>query len=70
MGGKFTLSDDSHGIGHVATDYKRAVAYLQSLGVQHVWTYSRHPHPGLDNSTKAQLEPVAVSLADIEAQFQ
>lgn len=70
MGGKFTLSDDSHGIGHVATNYTRAVSYLQSLGVDQVWTYRRQPHPGVSESAKAELQEVPVSLAEIQAQFQ
>ncbi|KAF3767440.1 hypothetical protein M406DRAFT_41023 [Cryphonectria parasitica EP155] len=41
MGGRFTLSDDSHGIAQVATNYRRALDYLESLGVKEVWTLQR-----------------------------
>ncbi|EHA52082.1 hypothetical protein MCOR27_005214 [Pyricularia oryzae] len=41
LGGKFTMSDDSHGIAQVATNYVRALDYLESLGVNEVWTYDR-----------------------------
>lgn len=41
LGGRFTMSDDSHGIAQVATNYGRAVRYLQSLGVDEVWTWER-----------------------------
>ncbi|KAI1081671.1 histidinol phosphate phosphatase H [Whalleya microplaca] len=41
MGGKFTLSDDSHGIAQLGTNYGRALDYLTSLGVQSVWTLQR-----------------------------
>lgn len=37
LGGKLTLSDDSHGIAQVATNFSRAVAYLETLGVQDLW---------------------------------
>ncbi|OAA43867.1 histidinol-phosphatase [Beauveria brongniartii RCEF 3172] len=70
LGGKFTLSDDSHGIGHVATNYLGAVKYLQSLGVEHVWTFRRGPHPWAPNQGRATLEDVAVPLAEIRAQFE
>lgn len=35
------MSDDSHGIAQVATNYVRALDYLESLGVNEVWTYDR-----------------------------
>lgn len=38
MGGKFTMSDDSHGIAQIATHYGVALEYLESLGVKEVWT--------------------------------
>jgi histidinol-phosphatase (PHP family) len=41
MGGKFTISDDSHGLAQVATNYMRAIEYLESLGVKEVWTLER-----------------------------
>ena len=41
MGGKWTFSDDSHGIGQVATNYLRGLKYLQAIGVGEVWTFGR-----------------------------
>lgn len=70
LGGKFTLSDDSHGTSHIATNYLRAVAYLQDLGVEHVWTFRRHPHPFTEGEARGTLEDVAVPLAEIRAQFE
>lgn len=71
MGGRFTMSDDSHAIAHVATNYARGVAYLESLGVEHVWTLRRHPHPGPahadDADAEAALDDVAVPLSDFKA---
>jgi len=37
MGGKLTLSDDSHGIEQVGTNYIRAFHFLRDLGVEEVW---------------------------------
>lgn len=62
MGGKFTMSDDSHGIAQVATNYERALDYLESLGVQEVWTLKRQTHPGVQEGEKSVLEEVAVTL--------
>lgn len=33
MGGRFVLSDDSHGIAQVATCYPAALKYLASVGI-------------------------------------
>lgn len=41
MGGRFTVSDDSHGIAQVATCYGGMVGYLEGLGVREVWTLRR-----------------------------
>lgn len=41
LGGRFTMSDDSHGIAQVATNYHRGIDFLESLGVGEVWTLER-----------------------------
>lgn len=64
MGGKFTMSDDSHGIAQVATCYARALDYMESLGVTEVWTLQRATHPGLCEGKKRALKEVSVSLKD------
>lgn len=69
LGGKFTMSDDSHGISHVATNYARGITYLESLGVEHVWTFRRWPHPGVETSTKAALEDASVPLREFRECF-
>lgn len=70
MGGKFTMSDDSHGIAQVATNYGRAVEYLIALGVEDVWTLRRVPHPGVDGDARARLEEVKVPLQVFREQFK
>ncbi|KAM4059009.1 PHP domain-containing protein [Hirsutella rhossiliensis] len=70
LGGRFTLSDDSHGIAHIATNYARGIAYLESLGVEHVWTFRRCPPPEVESSTTAAtLEETAVSLGEFRKHF-
>ncbi|RDA91042.1 hypothetical protein CP533_2553 [Ophiocordyceps camponoti-saundersi (nom. inval.)] len=60
MGGKFTMSDDSHGIAQVATNYARGISYLESLGVESVWTLDRQ---------NATLREKSVPLAEFRKHF-
>ncbi|KAL6901505.1 histidinol phosphate phosphatase H [Trichoderma evansii] len=69
LGGKFTMSDDSHGIAQVATNYSRALTFLESLGVEQVWTFQRQDHPEAGEVTKAALNDVSVSLKDFRQHF-
>lgn len=65
LGGKLTLSDDSHGIAHVGTNYGRAIDYLESLGVQEVFT--------LDSKAETMSEGAtvrAVALASVKESFR
>ncbi|UNI16624.1 Histidinol-phosphatase [Purpureocillium takamizusanense] len=71
MGGKFTMSDDSHGIAHVATNYARGAAYLESLGVEHVWTFHRRPQTDLgDGGARPTLDEAAVPLREFTQLFK
>lgn len=65
MGGSFTLSDDSHGIAQVATNYGRALDYLESLGVKEVRTLRRDREPNNQDGTKAVVKEVSVTLGEI-----
>lgn len=62
MGGKFTMSDDSHGIAQVATNYGKALDYLEGLGVTEVWTLKRESHPGLLDGERSALKEVSITL--------
>jgi histidinol-phosphatase (PHP family) len=69
MGGKFTFSDDSHGVAQVATNYARTVTYLESLGVKEVWTLKRIPHPDMEGTSRATVEEVSVPLNSFRENF-
>ncbi|KAH0523877.1 hypothetical protein TsFJ059_008826 [Trichoderma semiorbis] len=69
LGGKFTMSDDSHGIAQVATNYSRALTFLESLGVKHVWTFERKNHPEAGETTKAELIESGVPLSEFRRNF-
>ncbi|KAI1339468.1 histidinol-phosphatase [Xylariaceae sp. FL0016] len=70
MGGRFTLSDDSHGVAQVGTHYAGALDYLAGLGVQTLWTLRREPLPGRDEdgvAEKAQVSEIEVPITDVMA---
>ncbi|KAI9152067.1 putative histidinol-phosphatase [Paramyrothecium foliicola] len=69
LGGKFTMSDDSHGIAQVSTNYARALTFLESLGIQEVWTFKRAPHPGFESEQRSTLESVSVPLSAFREHF-
>ncbi|KAG6040939.1 hypothetical protein E4U41_006591 [Claviceps citrina] len=74
LDGKFTMSDDSHAIAHLATNYPRGLAYLHSLGVQTLWTFERQPHAHPSSSSaslasKALLSDKPVPLDVFREQF-
>ncbi|OLN87828.1 putative histidinol-phosphatase [Colletotrichum chlorophyti] len=70
MGGRFTFSDDSHGIAQVATNYKRNLDYLESLGVKQVYTFERGPVEGVNGHAKASLREKAVALEVFRENFK
>ncbi|KAL2015630.1 hypothetical protein VTK56DRAFT_5087 [Thermocarpiscus australiensis] len=70
MGGRFTMSDDSHGIAQVATNYLRGLEYLEGLGVKEVWTFERRPHPGTEGGLKAALVEKSVSIDEFRASLR
>jgi HisJ family histidinol phosphate phosphatase len=67
MGGKFTMSDDSHGIAQVATNYLRGLDYLEGLGVKEVWTLERRL---AGEGVKADLVEKSVSLDEFRASLR
>ena len=68
LGGRFTMSDDSHGTAHVATNYRRGLAFLRGLGVKEVWTLERK-YSGAQRIRGALVDK-AVSLDDFEASLK
>ncbi|KAK4218531.1 putative histidinol-phosphatase [Rhypophila decipiens] len=70
LGGRFTFSDDSHGIAQVATNYVRGLDYLESLGVKELWTLERSTHPGTQNGERAQLTEKSVPISEFRADLK
>ncbi|KAK4448155.1 putative histidinol-phosphatase [Podospora aff. communis PSN243] len=67
MGGRFTFSDDSHGVKQVATCYERGLDYLEGLGVREVWTWERLPR---GEGEKAELRERGVSLEEFRGSLK
>ncbi|KAI0542941.1 histidinol-phosphatase [Xylaria digitata] len=67
LDGKFTLSDDSHGIAQLGTNYARALDFLSSLDVKTLWTLRREPQheDGAAGKTKPSLTEVAVPADEV-----
>jgi len=59
LGGKFTLSDDSHGVAQVGLNFQRVKAYLEDIGVETLWYLERE---GENNATGSD----AVHLATVQ----
>lgn len=67
MGGKFTLSDDSHGIAQVGTNFVRAIEYLESLGIKEVYTFERSE--STESGSEKALGLKAISLVSVKETF-
>lgn len=64
IGGRFTLSDDSHGIAQVGLNYQRSIEYLKSLGVENVYYLERD----VSDSRSALLQkPAPVAEMNVNA---
>jgi histidinol phosphatase-like PHP family hydrolase len=65
LGGRFTMSDDSHGIAQVATNYGKGLQFLESIGVEEVWTFERQSGIG-----KGELVEKRVSLQEFRSSLR
>ncbi|RDL39837.1 putative histidinol-phosphatase [Venustampulla echinocandica] len=65
MGGRFTLSDDSHGVPQVGTNYQKMFKYLGELGVEEVWVFERN-----DKEGEERLVMKSVDMAGVRASFR
>lgn len=62
------MSDDSHGIGHVGTNFVKAIEYLETLGVEQLYTFERNTLVGSNGVTKA-LGLKSVPLSSVKETF-
>lgn len=45
MGGRFTMSDDSHGVAQVGTNYGRLLDFIRTTGIKEIWYAQRGAQP-------------------------
>jgi len=69
LDGKFTLSDDSHCIAHVGTNYKLAMEFLETLGLKEVYVLDRQDE-GSVSTPGSKLVPIPVHISEIKASLQ
>jgi histidinol-phosphatase (PHP family) len=63
MGGGFVMSDDSHGIDQIGTNYSRLLAFIQKAGIEQVYYADsaairkdrRFPNAGFSSITVTEL---------------
>ncbi|KAH7412570.1 Polymerase/histidinol phosphatase-like protein [Cadophora sp. MPI-SDFR-AT-0126] len=67
LGGRLTMSDDSHGIVQVGTNFERAIGYLESLRVQEVFTLEGK---GLDEKSEIRVKAKSVALKSVKESFR
>lgn len=65
MGGMLTLSDDSHGIAHVGTNYEKGIEYLETLGVKEL-----HTLEGKSTNVECQVKVQSVTLGSVKESFR
>ncbi|KFZ24184.1 hypothetical protein V502_01347 [Pseudogymnoascus sp. VKM F-4520 (FW-2644)] len=65
LGGKFTLSDDSHGVAQVGLNFERVKTYLEDVGVETLWYLERLTDES-DTSGNLRLKSVALSEIDMK----
>ncbi|KAK4159800.1 Polymerase/histidinol phosphatase-like protein [Cladorrhinum sp. PSN259] len=70
MGGRFTFSDDSHGVAQISTNYLKGLEYLEGVGVGEVWTLERKTHPGVREGRKSELVEKAVTIKEFRASLK
>lgn len=62
MGGRFTLSDDSHGIDHVGTNYRKALDWITTkTSIKELYYLERVNGPSTDVVDKTVARNIAVA---------
>jgi histidinol-phosphatase (PHP family) len=69
MGGRFTLSDDSHGIDQVGTNFMRVFEYLESLGEKELFLLEGGV-ANLEAKDKRVLNIQSVALSSAKESFR
>jgi len=65
MKGRFVLSDDSHGTGHIGTNYAKALQFLKKTGISEIYYFEKTSGDsnGRLNDTVAR----GITMSDLES---
>jgi histidinol-phosphatase (PHP family) len=66
LGGKFTLSDDSHSVAQVGLNYVRVQKYLQEIGVETLWYLERLSEEVAKTCVAGSLRLKTVALSELD----
>lgn len=66
LGGRFVLSDDSHGVAHVGLHYDKVLDFVRTAGIRELYFVRASPSArGLEEGEMPSLS--RVNLAELEA---
>lgn len=61
MGGKFTLSDDSHGVDQLCTHYEQALDCVERAGISELVYFTKRGSDGATISDQVSTQSVTIS---------
>jgi histidinol-phosphatase (PHP family) len=64
VGGRFTLSDDSHGVAQVGTNYPRLLEFIKKAGIKEIWCADRKPENISDARFRAGYSSISVEALE------
>lgn len=66
--GRFTLSDDCHGVAQVGTNYDKLLTFVEDVGIDRIVFFERDVWSA--TSRPGQINAVPVDLENIRRQWQ
>lgn len=68
LGGRFTLSDDSHGVEQVGLNYPRVLDAIRQAGIESVFYFERtDPDTPVENGQITDVSTFSIPVAQLEA---
>jgi histidinol-phosphatase (PHP family) len=66
--GKFTLSDDSHGVAQIGLNFQRSLKHVASVGVQELYHLEREEQPASSSSKpRILIKSVPIQNLNVES---
>ncbi|KAF2746354.1 histidinol phosphate phosphatase H [Sporormia fimetaria CBS 119925] len=60
LGGRFTISDDSHGVAQLGTNYHRLLDFIKKVGIETIWYADRRTQSTSDARFRAGFSSMSV----------